>query len=1050
MSLEAHTLLCFLSRHEHHDPGHYDHALYFAFQMIASYEWVMCSSCRYTTPLKALSNQKLGELRDRFGVGSAGLQTGDASINIEGDIVVMTTEILRNMLYRALGNAPDGEDGTAGGHDPSNGTAQGAAPEFNGSEASTNAASPVAMTKRKAEERLAGVKLVVFDECHYLGDPGRGSVWEECIINLPKDILILAMSATVRNPADLSGWIDAVHGDCDTVTTSFRPVPLRWHFCLSPGEGAAAIMPLLDPRGRALNPRLVPPSERDEVLGGGSGDEGWGRWDSLAGEGGGAAGGRRRMSTRTLDELIDGLDGEESWHRMSKWQRVPAMDAVVQELAERDMLPAIWFIFSRKDCDAAAARLSTAGAKLTTPAERDAIMAEVAALRKEQPEAVKESAVPALAAGLASHHAGCLPGWKGLIERLFQRGLVKLVFATETLAAGINMPARTTLLSALSRRRDGGIVSLTHNELLQMAGRAGRRGFDSLGHCVIVQSRWEGPEFAFDLIRKGPEPLRSQFTTSYSMALNLLWSRSMEEAREFLARSFSSYLGGAGVQRAQKEIESLEARAKTVLEEAAKRAGVVGSDIGDPLDAESVWMAYQKLQGRRREEKRAARLLRNQLAEERGFEAEAMLSELGLPRGVGLDLSGSNIDDSTFKLPALVIAKLTPEPDSIYLCLGANNVLYCIGAKNISAIDEAPVAADRVEELHDAADTIIDHAESLKGKAWEELSGSVRSAEGSALTAALAIRTIPTPNQLTPVPLSEEGMEALAAQRARVAEVKQQLEAMRADKSFAKASKKYAAAAAKAGALLDRAAALRQELEGRLDGGWREFESVVSVLEAAGAFEPVDPSGIPVRKAAQETVQQQVGEGSGSAATATGTTEAPSSPRRWFTPLGLVARDVRCSNELWMAGALTHPALQTLPPPELAAVVSALVAPDAFNRANVYVAYEPSPGVTAAVEAMEPARAELAALQLRAGLDVPMGLDLRMAGVVEAWASGAAWSQITADCGLDEGDVARLLMRTVDSLRQAAFCEHLLPSLRQSARAAARAMDRAPISDLVA
>lgn len=560
----------------------------------------------YTTPLKALSNQKLLELRERFGVESVGLQTGDASINIDSPVVVMTTEILRNVLYRV------DDDGS------------------------------------RAADRMQDVALVVLDEVHYLGDKSRGSVWEEVIINTPPHVQLLCMSATVRNPDDLGGWISQVHGQCDTVTTTFRPVPLSWNFAYG-SEGSAHMLPLLDARQRGINPALLPPARR---YGEGAGsDEEWGRWDGLKR-------GRRRgggMKMRTLEELVGSQSGgeEDEWHKLPRRARIPSLESALALLSSRDMLPAIWFIFSRRDCDGFALQLDRNGVTLTSEAEQQAIAAEVEALRQEQPEAVKAPAVGALLRGAAAHHAGCLPGWKGLIEKLFQRGLLKVVFATETLAAGINMPARTTIISALSRRRDTGISALQHNELLQMAGRAGRRGFDTLGHCVILQTPWEDAETAWHIIKKGPEALRSQFSTGYGMVLNLLFTRGREEARAFLDRSFSRYLGGEGYQRRLREVASLEARAQAVLDDVAQRTG---SGEGEDSTA-ATWGRYQKALGRLREEKRAAKALRAQLAEERAFIADTVLAKLGLPRIIGLDLSASNIDDSSYRLPALAVRR---------------------------------------------------------------------------------------------------------------------------------------------------------------------------------------------------------------------------------------------------------------------------------------------------------------------------------------------------------------------------------------------------------
>ena len=572
----------------------------------------------YTTPLKALSNQKLLEMRDRFGEEQAGLQTGDTSINPDGNIVVMTTEILRNILYRV-------------------------------EEEQDEVSSSTSIVTEGAGGRLDGVKLVVFDECHYLGDPARGSVWEESIINLPPDVIVLAMSATVKNPNDISGWISEVHGPCSTVITKFRPVPLKWHYCLSPGKGEVTMLPLLDASESGINPRLIPPTERVESFAGSmsswdvddenditwGGSSTWGRWDvsdiaDSDGEGNSINKAKDKfdigkLKSRTLDELINVLENSDPWHKLSRRERVPPVENTIAVLSQKDMLPAIWFIFSRKDCESAVKNLAKARTSLTSQEERKTIQSMVESLRETQPEAVKEDSVDALLAGIAAHHAGCLPGWKLIIERLFQKGLIKIVFATETLAAGINMPARTTLLTSLSKRRDDGISLLKHNELMQMAGRAGRRGYDVQGHCVIVQSRWDNPDAAWSILRKGPESLESKFATNYGMALNLLRTRTLQEAKQFLSRSFSMYLANSHSRNVLAEIAKLEERAQQVLEKAGCQPV---SDQADIESNKSILERYEKLQGRKREEKRALKLLRSQLAEERGYLAECQLAQV--------------------------------------------------------------------------------------------------------------------------------------------------------------------------------------------------------------------------------------------------------------------------------------------------------------------------------------------------------------------------------------------------------------------------------------
>ena len=976
----------------------------------------------YTTPLKALSNQKMLEMRDRFGVDAAGLQTGDASINPDGSIVVMTTEILRNILYRVEEEVEVevGEGGKAGV----------------GGSAST-----------PASNRLEGVKLVVFDECHYLGDPGRGSVWEESIINLPPDVLILAMSATVRNPKDISGWISKVHGPSATVQTNFRPVPLKWHFCLSPGAGEVVMLPLLDDDSNGLNPRLISPAARVDSLAGslsswdGTSDEddgSWGRWDQYDYKSDEGDVKDRRLEkaaqlasvkSRTLDELIDVLENSDPWHKLRRRDRVPSVEGTIAELQERSLLPAIWFIFSRKDCESAVDKVHKSGLVLTSPKEREVINLMVKELRESQPEAVKESSVAPLIAGVAAHHAGCLPGWKLLIERLFQAGMLKVVFATETLAAGINMPARTTLLTSLSKRRDEGISLLRHNELMQMAGRAGRRGYDTQGHCVIVQSKWDNPDAAWTILRKGPESLESKFAANYGMALNLLRTRTLDEAKEFLSRSFSMYLSSSFTSKKSKEIARLEAQAEAVLKKAGIRSGDTTEEdesdghTRDPeawgaSESELTIRTFEKLQGRRREEKRAAKLLRQQLADERGVRAEAVLLERGVPLAVGLDLSASSVTEGCkyYFLPALLVGCVDQDVQgNRYLCLGADNNLYIVYPPNIAAFHDVTedFDADAADALVGASEVISDRATTIPQKSWSTLAKNVMRAEGSPATGALILGLIPEATAMQVILPSEEGLSALEDQKVRLQNVKAELDVIREDKKMAKLSRKREQAFSKAGRIMDQAAELREDLEGQIGGSWRDFLRLVAVLKGQRAI------------------------------TDRGT-------HFEFSPLGLVARDLRGSNELWLAQALTHPSLQLLQPPQLAAVVSSLVAEEAVSRIGmVGCRYAASDEVIKVVEELQDSKRELWAAQMHEGVDFGLCLDATLAGVVEAWASGVSWEDVVRDCDLDEGDVARLLIRTVDTLRQASFCDGLGVGVGPTARRAARVMDRAPIADLI-
>lgn len=997
----------------------------------------------YTTPLKALSNQKMMEMRERFGVEEAGLQTGDASINPDGSVVVMTTEILRNILYRVEEDENINEDANV----------EGKLEEL-------SLERSIAMKSSQPKGRLEGVKLVVFDECHYLGDPGRGSVWEEAIINLPADVLVLAMSATVKNPSDISGWISEVHGPCATVLTTFRPVPLTWHFCLSPGKGKVIMLPLLENDQSGLNPRLIPPSLRvksfaeslssfetddDDLSWGGSST--WGRWDSSSDDetinirknnsSTFKAKNLHALKSKTLDELIDVIENTDPWHKLQRRERVPSIENTIMELDRKALLPAIWFIFSRKDCEAAVKKVYKSNLQLTNAEEQQVIMEMVQALRESQPEAVKESSVPSLIAGVAAHHAGCLPGWKLLIERLFQRGILKVVFATETLAAGINMPARTTLLTSLSKRRDEGISLLRHNELMQMAGRAGRRGYDTQGHCVIVQSRWDNPDAAWTILRKGPESLESKFATNYGMVLNLLRTRTIGEAKEFLNRSFSMYLSGSFAKKKLREIHRLETQAQQILE----NAGISSEDpSGDSKNDDSMIKTFEKLQGRIREEKRAAKSLRYQLSDERGYKAETRLVEEGIPRAIGIDLSGSSILEEYF-LPALLIGKIDdfgsieidlsakpPSFDNKYLCMGADNNIYIILPSNISALGACP--SNNV--ISEAIDEIVSRASTLSHKAWSRLARGVLRAEGTPFTASCITSCVPEASSMERLLPSPEGLSALEQQKARIQNLKAEMNILKGNATMAKVSRKRSQAFAKAGSIMERAISIREDLESHIGGSWRDFQNIIKVLEAYGAI--INPSS-----------QEQV-----LAALSNGSSSTNDDVRYQFSPLGLVSRELRGSNELWMALALTHASLQTLPAPQLAAVLSSLVAEDSVSRIQtIGAAYPPSSVVIEVIEELEEIRKELSVSQLEAGVTFPTSLDLTLAGVVEAWASGLGWNEVTGDCDLDDGDVARLLMRTVDTLRQAAFCEYLLPPLRSAAKTAARRMNRPPISDLI-
>ena len=417
----------------------------------------------YTTPLKALSNQKFYDFGEKYGTEKVGLLTGDTSINRNAQIVVMTTEVFRNMLY---------------------GTNFGA-----------------------VADNMKDVRYVVLDEVHYMNDEQRGTVWEESIIYCPTNVQIIALSATVANAQELTDWINTVHSKTELVDTDFRPVPLRFFYFDS--SQPYKLLPLLTPSGQ-LN-KKIKPEKRD-------------------------------------------------FHRGKRKSPKSSVVDVVRNLYQSDMLPAIYFTFSRKKCDEQMERC--ASLELVTREEQAQIKQFIDEYIAEYPHLYNNKHLDYLMCGVASHHAGLLPAWKNLVEKLFQKGLIKVVFATETLAAGINMPARTTVISSTSKRTDSGHRMLTASEFLQMSGRAGRRGMDEVGYVVIVGTQFQTPEEVAELVLSDANPLESRFAPGYSMVLNLLQRFSLDEAKELILKSFGYFSSGSRLQPLLKQYDLNEAEIK--------------------------------------------------------------------------------------------------------------------------------------------------------------------------------------------------------------------------------------------------------------------------------------------------------------------------------------------------------------------------------------------------------------------------------------------------------------------------------------------------------
>jgi len=415
--------------------------------------------CFYTTPIKALSNQKFSEFAELYGSENVGLLTGDNSINGDAPIVVMTTEVLRNMLY-------------------------------------------------EQSQSVGALTHVVMDEVHYLADRSRGAVWEEVIIHLPQTVSVVALSATVSNAEEFGDWLRTVRGDTHVVVEEHRPTPLLQHVMV----GHELLDLFVDAASTKVNPELLQyaRNERQQQR---------------------YSGGRRgRFQSRYT----------------------PSRTTVIAELEEADLLPGITFIFSRAACDAAVQQCLSSSLSLTSREEQ----LEIRGIVDQQfPDATAEELQvlgfgqwrDALERGIAAHHAGMLPAFKQVVELLFQQGLIKMVFATETLALGINMPARSVVMEKLTKWNGSVHAPVTPGEYTQLTGRAGRRGIDPQGHAVVVWHADLDPQALAGLASARTYPLKSSFKPSYNMAINLIGTFGTQRARELLESSFAQFQADKGI-----------------------------------------------------------------------------------------------------------------------------------------------------------------------------------------------------------------------------------------------------------------------------------------------------------------------------------------------------------------------------------------------------------------------------------------------------------------------------------------------------------------------
>ncbi|AEE35013.1 DEAD/DEAH box helicase [Arabidopsis thaliana] len=968
----------------------------------------------YTTPLKALSNQKFREFRETFGDDNVGLLTGDSAINKDAQIVIMTTEILRNMLYQSVGMASSGTG-------------------------------------------LFHVDAIVLDEVHYLSDISRGTVWEEIVIYCPKEVQLICLSATVANPDELAGWIGEIHGKTELVTSTRRPVPLTWYFSTK-----HSLLPLLDEKGINVNRKLslnylqLSASEarfRDD-------DDGYRKRRS-----------KKRGGDTSYNNLVNVTDYPLSKNEINKIRRsqVPQISDTLWHLQGKNMLPAIWFIFNRRGCDAAVQYVENF--QLLDDCEKSEVELALKKFRVLYPDAVRESAEKGLLRGIAAHHAGCLPLWKSFIEELFQRGLVKVVFATETLAAGINMPARTAVISSLSKKAGNERIELGPNELYQMAGRAGRRGIDEKGYTVLVQTAFEGAEECCKLVFAGVKPLVSQFTASYGMVLNLVAGskvtrkssgteagkvlqagRSLEEAKKLVEKSFGNYVSSNVTVAAKQELAEIDNKIEILSSEISDEAiDKKSRKLLSARDYKEITVLKEEL----REEKRKRAEQRRRMELERFLALKPLLK--GMEEGnlpfICLEFKDSegreqsvpavylgHIDsfqgsklqkmmslDESFALNLIEDELAADEPGkpnvkpSYYVALGSDNswylftekwvrTVYRTGFPNIALALGDALPREIMKNLLDKADMQWDKlAESELGSLWR-LEGSLETWSWSLNVPVLSSLS----DEDEVLHMSEEydnAAQKYKEQRSKISRLKKKMSRSEGFREYKKILENANLTVEKMKRLKARSRRLINRLEQIEPSGWKDFMRISNVIHESRALD----------------INTHL-----------------------IFPLGETAAAIRGENELWLAMVLRNKALVDLKPPQLAGVCASLVSEGIKVRPwrdNNYI-YEPSDTVVDMVNFLEDQRSSLIKLQEKHEVMIPCCLDVQFSGMVEAWASGLSWKEMMMECAMDEGDLARLLRRTIDLLAQIPKLPDIDPVLQRSAAAAADIMDRPPISEL--
>lgn len=833
----------------------------------------------YTTPLKALSNQKFRDFTEEYGAGYVGLLTGDLSINPDAPILVMTTEILRNILYQDI-------------------------------------------------RRLDDIMYVVLDECHYMNDRERGTVWEEILIHCPKHILFVALSATISNAYELASWIASIHNKVDVIEHPVRPVPIEFLYYTN---------------GK-LNDLLKNGGENYKLL--------------------------RKNTPKSFDR------------RKSK----SAFETVnvVKELHQKNLLPAIYFVFSRRGCDEYLSEFLYQKIKLTSKEERYQILEYVNKVIEENPSLADTSPITkkllrALPDGISVHHAGLVPVLRHLVEVLFQKNLIKVVFATETLAAGINMPARTTVISSLSKRGDYGHEILSVNSFMQMTGRAGRRGKDTVGYCVVYDDGRDPYTEAVRLATSRPDPINSNFSLSYNMVLNLLKNFKMEDIKTILKKSFGQYLSNKDIIDLRFELEKQQEQISESVIPCKYKPELKLEDM-PLLDYEDIKhkIANQEMKIRNEQE----------IFEDKQY--QKMYYDLNQARRGAVIVIKTK--DSNIPILGSLIVKYTAKERSyekakLFAIVATNK-----GVTRISPAECLYISQNTVNVF--IPDDVLAASYEVKIGAW------VRSKKLGKI-----FDNNETKKYSKKIP-DFEYPKHLDAEIEKLEDLRYELSKHECQEC--PILKEHLEQHNKFKHITRQVSELKETIEIQKELYIHEFKRMMNVLEH---FKQIDKDS-----------------------------EGEFRP----TEKGMLTAYIRSENDLAISLIINKGILNDLAPVEIAALLSVLVYEP---RRNSQAIMENLPKkLRTKIREIDGVAAELDHIQNIEGVNLQVTVEIDMVLVVWLWGTGATWKKLVEDTNLDDGDIIRAMRRVIDLLHQLKNNPGLSLDVQQKVTAAIGLIDRDLIS----